>query len=838
MLEPSEEPRPEPRRDAIVDAIARAAHGFLESPTWEEAMPDALAQLGEAAEASRTYVFENVQLPDGSLGFAQRVEWVAPGISSQADNPRMLSNPWADPAFSRWSEPLARGEPFVSLIDDLPGVEQEEPRRQDIRSIALVPIFVGEEWWGLIGFDDCVSERVWSAAEIDALRAAAAIIGAAIHRERYEARVREAEERYRALVERTPAITYVEVADDPSDWGSSMIYVSPRIEAVLGYAPERFAEPGFWTTLVHPDDRDRVAEEVVRATDVGDPFSIEYRMIAADGRAVWFHDQAVRLPDTDGREAWQGVMVDITERRGTEAKLREAEERYRALVERLPAVVYVESLPRAPGTLYMSPRVEDMFGYTADEWRWTQGFWIERIHPDERERIRARNDHVNATGEMFAEEYRFLAGDGSYRWVYDEAMLVRDGAGEPLYWQGFLQDITDRKEAELQLREAEQRFRTLVEQNPAVIYTQMIDPDDPSVSRTIYISPGAEELTGYSAEASTANPQLWLEMVHPDDRLAVEEADAHTNATGRPFDMEYRLVRADGGLVWVRDRATIVQDEEGHPRFWQGFMLDVTDRKEAEERLAQALEVEREAGRQLRIVDEMKNTFLQAVSHDLRTPLAAILGLAVTLERADIDLSAEDVRDLATRIAGNARKLERLVTDLLDLDRLARGIVEPKLHPTDLGALARRVASESDLAADGRIQVEADEVVLPVDAPKVERIIENLLANTIRHTPSETNVWLRVQEAAGGGAILSVEDDGPGIPPELRHSIFEPFRQGPDAPTHAPGVGVGLTLVARFAELHGGRAWAEERKGGGAAFRVYLPEHGTPRPAAPSSDGP
>jgi K+-sensing histidine kinase KdpD len=217
----------------------------------------------------------------------------------------------------------------------------------------------------------------------------------------------------------------------------------------------------------------------------------------------------------------------------------------------------------------------------------------------------------------------------------------------------------------------------------------------------------------------------------------------------------------------------------------------------------------------------MKNTFLQAVSHDLRTPLAAILGLAVTLERSDLDLEVDETRDLAKRIATNARKLDRMVTDLLDLDRLARGIVEPKLHPTDVGALVRRVAGESDMMRQGRIQVDAPPIVVSIDASKVERIVENLLANTARHTPAGTRVDVRVEHAEGG-VIIAVEDRGPGVPTDLREAIFEPFRQGPQASPHSPGVGVGLALVARFAELQGGRAWVQEREGGGASFRVFL----------------
>jgi signal transduction histidine kinase len=232
-------------------------------------------------------------------------------------------------------------------------------------------------------------------------------------------------------------------------------------------------------------------------------------------------------------------------------------------------------------------------------------------------------------------------------------------------------------------------------------------------------------------------------------------------------------------------------------------------------------ELEESAAR-LQALDEMKNMFLDAVSHELRTPLAAVLGIALTLGRADVLLSEVETRDLLERLMSNAKKLDHLLSDLLDLDRLARGIVEPNRKPTDVGELVRAMVESTDLLERRTVNAEIAPVVLGIDAAKVERIVENLLANTARHTPEGGTVWVRVTPEVGG-VLIGVDDEGPGVPDELKEAIFEPFRQGARRNQHSPGVGIGLSLVARFAQLHGGRAWVEDRPGGGAAFRVFVP---------------
>jgi PAS domain S-box-containing protein len=397
------------------------------------------------------------------------------------------------------------------------------------------------------------------------------------------------------------------------------------------------------------------------------------------------------------------------------------------------------------------------------------------------------------------------------------------------------EEVAERQRVQRELERAETRYRTLVEQIPAITYIDELDPDAPRGYSPVYVSPQIESVLGYSAAQFIAEPGLWADLLHPDDRERSLTADATFYQRGGHYRDEYRLISKAGAVVWVQNAAEIVRDETGHRRFAQGVLYDITERKRAEAELQRALAREREAGQRLRALDEMKNTFLHAVSHELRTPLSSVLGLALTLQRQDVRFSPEEVRDLLNRLASNARKLDRLLSDLLDLDRLDRGIVAPMRRPTDLAVLIRRTVETAEFLAGREVHVDAAPLEIAVDAPKVERIVENLLANASRHTPPGTPLWVRLF-AYKDGAVLAVEDSGQGVAEHLRASIFEPFHRGPDAPSHAPGVGIGLSLVARFAELHGGRAWVEARPGGGASFRVYLPDGYPFSTGAPTSD--
>jgi PAS domain S-box-containing protein len=477
----------------------------------------------------------------------------------------------------------------------------------------------------------------------------------------------------------------------------------------------------------------------------------------------------------------------------------------------------------------VSDTVEDLLGYAPRELIDDPISWLGRVHPDDRDRL-VEAWAAAAEGERMDVEYRFAPRDGGEIWLWHIGQLVAAPVRTRPRLRGLIVDVTERRRMEVErveaLRdasegrtreaasrwvEAEERFRALEQQVPAITYLDAID----GPQKTLAISEQTTMILGYTQEEWYADPDLWKKIVHPEDAARLDVAGRSGGFAG---GIEYRVISKDGRTVWLHDRSRLITDGDGVPRYWLGVLVDVTDRRRVHE-LRHELASERAQNLRLSAADEAKTIAMQAVSHDIRTPLAAILGLAVTLESKAEDMSPDDVRDLSSRIVQNSRRLDRIVTDLLDLDRLQRKGLVARLRPVDLGTLVRQLVTRTEAVTERRLQLDTGPVHVQADPTMVERIVENLLANAVKHTPGDSRIWIRV-ERTDEGALIAVEDDGPGIPAEERERIFEPFVQG--ASPGPGGAGVGLALVAKFAELHSGRAWVQERAGGGASFRVLL----------------
>ena len=231
---------------------------------------------------------------------------------------------------------------------------------------------------------------------------------------------------------------------------------------------------------------------------------------------------------------------------------------------------------------------------------------------------------------------------------------------------------------------------------------------------------------------------------------------------------------------------------------------------------------EREYAVRLKELDDMRNMFLRALSHDLRSPLSVIVGFTELLKAKGDDVSSEMRGEMLGSIDKSARKVQAMLTDLLDVDRISRGLLDADKKQQDLSQIVWRVLEDVN-QDEHTFDVDAPPTMAWVDAPKVERVVENLVLNAVRHTAPGTPVYIRVH-GTDEGAVVSVEDQGPGVPDEMKARVFDAFVRVKDAPRQAAGTGIGLSLVAGFAEMHGGRAWVEDRKGGGSAFKVLFPD--------------
>jgi PAS domain S-box-containing protein len=306
-------------------------------------------------------------------------------------------------------------------------------------------------------------------------------------------------------------------------------------------------------------------------------------------------------------------------------------------------------------------------------------------------------------------------------------------------------------------------------------------------------------LFGLPPSAEGMGYEAYLARLHPDDREQLRAVVARAYDDGRAFAIDHRVVWDDGTIRWLHGRGRVVRGDDGTTVRMVGTAQDVTERRR---------------------LDELRDTILSTVSHELRTPLTAILGFALTLQERGPGLPARTYARVVDHLVEQATRLEHLLVDLLDLDRLRHGVYVPSFRETDVAELVARTAER--YAEEGHeVEIHTRPAMAEIDSPKVERIVENLLANSVKHTPPGTEIVVSVAEQ-DGGVEVTVADRGPGVRREDREAVFDVFGRG--SATEVPGTGIGLSLVSQFAALHGGRAWVEDNPGGGAAFRVWLPQ--------------
>ncbi len=379
-----------------------------------------------------------------------------------------------------------------------------------------------------------------------------------------------AEQQFRALIEQLPVGVYQAQLD------GRITYVSPRAVSIFGFDENSIRDDVDWAihTLIHPDDRESVTAARDHNADGAGQTDVEFRMMDARNEQRWVRVRSTLVRGVNGNPSyWQGTIEDVTGRKQAEADTHAAEERYRTLVEQLPAVTYVSAHDGSGTPNYVSPQIEQMLGFPANEWVSTPSLWIDRLHPEDKERVVAAvRDAVDS--QHYSLEYRTIARDGRVVWVENIATLVRDVDSVPRYWHGVLLDATARKEAEAALHRSEERFRALIQN---VSDTIAIHEPNGTVR---YISTTVEELSGYSPDEIEHTRQI--DWIHPDDRDRYLDFLRRTAEVTDEMPMvEFRYQHGDGSQ---RVMEMIGNNQMANPAI-EGLVVtsrEITERIQAE----------------------------------------------------------------------------------------------------------------------------------------------------------------------------------------------------------------------------------------------------------------
>jgi len=597
-----------------------------------------------------------------------------------------------------------------------------------------------------------------------------------------------------------------------------ILHANPRAEVMLGLTRQQMIErgcnPAHWLL---PDNRDEAHQPPFQnIVATGQPLRDRLTSIdLPDGRQVWLIINASPLYDSTGRV--QNVVViitDVTEQVITQRALEDRTRQYHMLVERVPAVVYLSAMDASGTTLYISPQIERLLGYTPDEWLADPELWIKRLHPDDRDRVLAAFDRFIRSGEPFACEYRSLARDGRVVWVYEEAVALPPQDDAPPLHQGIVVDITARKEAEEALREAEERYRSIIQNAVVGIFRSTL------TGRFITVNPAMARLFGYESpeqfieSVTDIARQLYLDPAQRSEMIELVCRDAGMHR----FEAEFR--RRDGGVFTGQLDLRLVRDEGGEPLYLEGFLDDVTERKRLEAQLRQGQKM------------EAMGRLAGGVAHDFNNLLTAILGYSdLILRRLD---AHDPLKPEVLEIRKAAEQAAALTGQLLAFSR--KQILQPRV--INLNDVVRRVERMLQRLIGEHIELVLDLDpalgVIRADPAQMEQVVVNLAINARDAMPRGGRLVIRTGTAqldqsfirehlgaqTGIYATLTVSDSGEGMDGETMSHLFEPFFTTKE---QGCGTGLGLATVYGIVKQSEGYIWVDSEPGHGTTFTIYLP---------------
>jgi PAS domain S-box-containing protein len=613
---------------------------------------------------------------------------------------------------------------------------------------------------------------------------------------------------------------------------------------------------------------------------------VEEQITQPNGEYRWLETIKTPIRNSDGKiTGTVGIALDITDRKVAERSLLASQRQYQRLADNIPGVIYQFRLaPDGKMSMpYISSGCQELFGLAAATIVADLDSLTVRTHPDDLPSFQASVAESARNLTFFAWEGRVVLPGRRTKWIELASRPERQPDGA-IVWDGVMLDITNRKQTELDLATSQQKYYNLIQSIPGVVWEYDFRQD-----KFMFVNDRAKSLLGYPLQDWIDCKDFWSDRLHPDDRDATLLLYSEAIDNRQSCESEYRMIAADGRIVWVYDIATPVLDLNGKLIATNGLIIDITDRQVALHERQQAEIALHETNDRLAATNQellratkLKDEFLATMSHELRTPLNAILGMSECLTEGVFGAVNERQTKSIDTIHRSGQHLLALINDILDVSKIAAGKLEleftsvplPRLFDASL-ALVRAQAERKQIEIATHIPAQIG--TLWIDERRMRQVAINLLANAVKFTPTGGRITLaaeivaRQQQAAidlranavkftpTGGRIalateidvttdraapelqdwlrISVTDTGIGISPADRDRLFQPFVQIDSSLNRQyEGTGLGLALVKQMVELHGGYVMLESELGRGSCFSVYLPYSASDRQYFSPSD--
>lgn len=611
--------------------------------------------------------------------------------------------------------------------------------------------------------------------------------------ERYITDLQQAKENNALLATALEQVTDAIEITDPE---AKYLYVNPAFEAITGYTKQDVL--GRTPALLRGEQQDLAIFQTM--FDTVSRQEIWQGALVSRHKDGTHYDQEVTLSPIMNSEGKLthilGVKRDITQRKHAEEALRESEERFRLLVTSAPVGIFKTN---AQGDcLFVNPRWLTITDLSIEEALGSG--WKKALHPEDQERVAVEWFGTTEIGSEFSLEYRFKTPMGRTVWVFGRAVAIRDRNQQIVGYFGTITDITEQKQIEATLREAERRWRTLLESVRLLVigldYRGNVE----------YINPFFQELSGYTPEEVLG--KNWFETFLPSHQrqpvktcfLDILEQDVHAH-------YQNSILTKSGEERIIQWNNTLLRTPQGEIIGTMSIGEDITQRQ---------------------AIARIKDEFISVVSHELRTPIAAIQGGLNLLASGLLSTQSDKGRRVIEIATESVDRLALLVNDILEVERLELGKIRLAKQPCNAAELMQKAHDQMQVMAR-RAGITLSVVPQPLrfsaDPDRMIQVLTNLIGNAIKFSDPGSRVWVTVEhQMPQDWIVFTIQDQGRGISAENLDTIFERFHQvdASDA-RQKGGTGLGLAICRSIVQQHGGKIWVESAVGIGSSFSFALP---------------